>query len=63
MTDRETAERIILEATEERDGKRRLACTQAFKLSREHEIPLKVIAEICEELGIKISACQLGCFR
>lgn len=40
----------------------RLTCEQAHNLSRELSIPLSEIGSVCNELKIKISACQLGCF-
>jgi len=46
-----------------RDGKKKLACAQAFKLSKEHGISLKEIGEICDKNDIRINSCQLGCFE
>ena len=45
------------------DGVKRLACAQAFRLSKTRGIPLAEIGRICERNGIKIAGCQLGCFR
>ncbi len=41
---------------------RRLSCEKAHELSQELDIPLKEIGALCNELKIKIAACQLGCF-
>jgi hypothetical protein len=46
-----------------REDKKTLACTEAIKLSQEHDISLKEIGDTCNEHGIKIVACQLGCFK
>ena len=43
-----------------KDG--RLSCEQAHDLGRELEVPLRDIGAVCNELKVKITACQLGCF-
>lgn len=60
MTDKE---KIITDAAVFRDGKKRLTCEEAQKISKEHDIPLNEIGNICNEQGIKIIECQLGCFK
>jgi hypothetical protein len=40
----------------------RLSCETAHALSQELSVPLREIGSLCNELKIKISACQLGCF-
>ena len=42
--------------------KNRLSCEQAHELSRELDVTLGEIGALCNELNIKISSCQLGCF-
>ena len=49
---------VIREAA--RDG--RLSCAQAFQLSVELDLSLKAIGQFCNEEGIKVAHCQLGCF-
>ena len=44
-----------------RDGN--LNCATAFVISKEHNVPLKKIGELCNEMKIKIRNCQLGCFQ
>jgi hypothetical protein len=56
-------EKLINSASNMRDGKKVLSCTQAVKLSKEHNISLKEIGETCNQQGIKIIDCQLGCFE
>lgn len=56
-------EELIVNSTTLREGKKVLACTQAHKLSKEHNISLKEIGETCNHHGIKIIQCQLGCFE
>jgi hypothetical protein len=40
----------------------RLTCEQAHKLSSDLGVPLADIGAVCDEMKIKIAACQLGCF-
>lgn len=42
--------------------KGRLPCPVAFKISEEMKVSKKEIGEACNKMGIKVSACQLGCF-
>jgi hypothetical protein len=56
-------EKWVLNAAVLREGKKRLSCTKAKKLSQEHDISLKEIGKICNRNGIRIVACQLGCFK
>jgi hypothetical protein len=39
-----------------------LSCEQAHRLGKELGVSLKDIGAACNELTIKIKACQLGCF-
>ena len=40
----------------------RLTCERAHDLARELNVSLQEIGAVCNELKIKVSACQLGCF-
>ncbi|MFZ5634469.1 MAG: hypothetical protein ACOY40_16675 [Bacillota bacterium] len=40
----------------------RLSCTMARKLARELQVTPKEIGAACNELKVKICACELGCF-
>ncbi len=40
----------------------RLSCAQAFQLSEEFKVSLKEIGRFCDDEGIKIKNCRLGCF-
>ncbi|HXY53434.1 MAG TPA: hypothetical protein VEM40_02045 [Nitrospirota bacterium] len=57
-----TRKKIIMEAIRNASVKDRLTCGKAHSLARELKVPLKEIGSICNEIKIKISACQLGCF-
>ena len=58
----ENLKEIVFAATVEEEGKRRLYCETAFALAKEHGVELLDIAKICNEEGIRIAHCQLGCF-
>ena len=40
----------------------RLSCEQAHDLANKLNLSLKEIGALCNEMKIKITACQLGCF-
>ena len=52
----------IMEAIRSGAVNNRLTCEKAHELSASLGIPLREIGDLCNELKIKISACQLGCF-
>ena len=52
----------ILKEAEEVDGKRKLSCKKAYQIAEELGVETKEIGKTCNEEGIKIYACQLGCF-
>lgn len=45
------------------DGKPSLDCAVAFELADAHGLELFDIARVCNQQGIKIARCQLGCFK
>ncbi len=55
---RETLAEAILSAAENN----RLTCERAHALAQELHVTLREIGALCDELKIKIAACQLGCF-
>ena len=57
--DRKKLEEIILEKA--KDGK--IPCTVCFKIADDFGIPKKELTKILNEMKIKISECQLGCFK
>ncbi len=53
----------LIETLKARSGdEKRLACTAAFKIARDLDVPTAEVGRTCNELGIKIVGCQLGCF-
>ncbi len=61
--DQNAIRKLVLEAAVERDGRKTISCARAFEIHRQHDVPLAEIGRVCNESGIKIRACQLGCFK
>ena len=40
----------------------KLSCASAHKVAAELNVPVRTIGNAANELGVKIVACQLGCF-
>ena len=57
MTDKTPRDALLAEA---RDGS--LACAQARALCERLGCRPQAVGEACDRLGVKIVACQLGCF-
>jgi len=54
---------IVLAATVKDGNRKKLYCKTAFELVEKHGLKLKDIARLCNNEGIKIAKCQLGCFN
>lgn len=52
----------VREAVTKAAVENRLTCAQAHALAEELQVSLGEIGALCNELRIKIAACQLGCF-
>lgn len=52
----------ILKKIEAASKDKKISCTAARKVAGELDVPLRVVGDACNELGIKIFACELGCF-
>lgn len=52
----------IIEEIRRSSENNRLSCEKAHALAKELNVPLQEIGKLCNELKIKIAACQLGCF-
>jgi hypothetical protein len=59
IMDRKKLEEAILEKA--KGGKR--PCAVCFKMADDFGIPKKELTKILNEMKIKISQCQLGCFE
>jgi len=58
IMDRKELEKVIQEKA--KDGK--IPCAVCFKISDDLGVPKKEITKVLNEMKIKISQCQLGCF-
>jgi hypothetical protein len=58
----EEKENITIRRIQESLQDGRLPCAAAHAISEETGVPLARIGEIADDLKIKISKCQLGCF-
>jgi hypothetical protein len=52
----------MIEAIQMATENNRLSCETAHELAKKLNISLQEIGALCNELKIKIAACQLGCF-
>lgn len=53
----------VLARAQQTDGKKKLACAEAFELAQEFETEIIKIGRICNRQNIRICKCQLGCFK
>ncbi len=53
----------VLERVQDLDGRKKLACAEAFELARKFETEVIEIGRICDQHNIRICKCQLGCFK
>lgn len=59
MMDRKRLEETILEKS--KDGK--VPCAMCFKIAEDFGISKKEMGQVMNEINIRISQCQLGCFE
>ncbi len=59
MFNRKDLEDVILKNV--KNGK--IPCATCFKIADEFNIPKKELTKVLNEMKIKISQCQLGCFE
>ena len=41
----------------------RIACAQCFEIARRCDVSLRQIGDVCDDQDIRITSCQLGCFK
>jgi len=59
----EQLEKDVLEKSFMEKGKKRLKCKDALEIAARHDVVPHKIGGVCNRKGIKIVACQLGCFK
>ncbi len=52
----------VLKKLEETCPEKKITCSDARRLAGEWEIDARELGKICDQAGIKIVACELGCF-
>jgi hypothetical protein len=53
----------LIEALKKQAGEeKRLPCAEAFRIAHDLEVPVAQVGKACNDIGIKIMGCQLGCF-
>ena len=63
MTQNTELVEAITAAAKEIDGRRKLSCAQAFQIAERFGVPKIQVGKTCNENGIRITHCQLGCFE
>lgn len=53
----------IKDKIEQRAKNGKISCAQALQLAKNLNLPPSKIGEVADQSGIKITGCQLGCFR
>jgi hypothetical protein len=57
-TQQKQLEETLREAVEDNH----LPCARAFQVAKELQVPVRTVGDACNQLGIRINRCQLGCF-
>ena len=52
----------VLAKIMERCPNMKISCLDARQLAEELQIDTRELGRICDEAGVKITACELGCF-
>lgn len=52
----------VLDAVKTAAADNSLRCPEARKVAEKLDVPYTVIGKACNQLGIKIKGCSLGCF-
>ena len=53
----------LIEVLKQRSGEqKRLPCHEAFRIAHDLDVPVEQVGQACNDIGVKIVSCQLGCF-
>ena len=63
MNENEQLIDAVVKAATETDGRRKLPCASAFQLAERFGVRVMEIGQICNDNDIRITNCQLGCFK
>ncbi|GAH05694.1 unnamed protein product, partial [marine sediment metagenome] len=53
----------VVRAATDINGRKKLPCAEAFRLAEQFGVGKLEIRRICDAHNIRISNCQLGCFK
>ena len=53
----------VVRACKEVDGVKKLPCAEVFRLAEEFNVSKVQVGRICNDNNIRISNCQIGCFK
>jgi len=53
----------VLKSAKEINGRRKLTCAQAFGLAEQFGVEKRRVGSVCNANNVRISSCQLGCFK
>ncbi len=53
----------VIQAASDINGRKRLPCAEAFRIAEQFGVEKREMGRICNALKIRISNCQLGCFK
>lgn len=62
MDKREEIVNLLLSVSEKVKEEYRIPCSVALQIAMEHDVAPEEIGKICDEEGIRIVKCRLGCF-
>lgn len=54
--------KLLIEAMKNASMENRISCTKARELAENFKVPVSEIGRLANELKIKITECELGCF-
>ena len=63
MESNESLTQAVMEKTYSDGEKVKLSCSAAFQIAERFGVQPSEIGDICNERNIRISRCQLGCFK
>lgn len=52
----------VLTAVQEASREKKITCTGAREIAARLGVEVRLVGEACDQLGVKIMACELGCF-
>lgn len=53
----------VIKELQKRSENGKISCSAARKLAEDCAVSPRLVGELCNELKIKIFACELGCFK